>query len=188
MKHVLLVLSAFLLLLPSYQAFTQYEETEPVQEETNPEEGSEGSGQGSGEPVVIEQQPYEYYYWPEEDLDNFGLSTLGQGQGGSTLGRSLQRKSNIEVNAPKKPPEQEGNKEEETGAAQEEEDTELFPPEETGDESVSVDEAPPESPKESEFYEWVDDKGNVHITNNLGDVPLKYQEQIYKQKSGSEDE
>jgi hypothetical protein len=188
MKHALLVYSLMMFLFPSYPAFTQYEDSEPGGEETMPEEGSQSTGQSPSEPVVIEQQPYEYYYWPEEDLDNFGLSTLGQGQGGSTLGRSLQRKSNIEVNAPKEPPAQEGDKDGETGAAQEEEETDLFPPEETGDESVSVDAAPPESPKESEFYEWVDDKGSVHITNNLGDVPLKYQEQIYKQKSSSEDE
>jgi hypothetical protein len=38
-------------------------------------------------------------------------------------------------------------------------------------------------PKESEFYEWVDDKGNVHITNNLGDVPPDQQEEAYKKKS-----
>ncbi|MEW6143706.1 MAG: hypothetical protein AB1598_01690 [Thermodesulfobacteriota bacterium] len=188
MKDVLLVLSALLLLVPAYPAFAQYEDSEPGGEETMPEEESQSTGQGSGEPVVIEQQPYEYYYWPEENLDNFGLSTLGQGQGGSTLGRSLQRKSNIEVNAPKEPPTQEGDKDGETGAAQEEEDTELFPPDETGNESVSVDEAPPESPKESEFYEWVDDKGNVHITNNLGDVPLEHQKEIYDRKASPEDD
>jgi hypothetical protein len=186
MKYALLVYSLMMFLFPSCPAFAQYEDSEPGGEEAMPEEGTQSPGQGSSEPAVIEQQPYEYYYWPEENLDNFGLSTLGQGQGGSTLGRSLQRKSNIEVNAPKEPVKDEEDKA--GGPEDAEEETDLFPPEETGDEGAYVDEAPPESPKESEFYEWVDDKGNVHITNNLGDVPLEYQEQIYKQKGSSEEE
>ncbi len=56
------------------------------------------------------------------------------------------------------------------------EDTDLFPPDETGDDSTSVNESPQAGPKESEFYEWVDEKGNVHITNNIGDVPPRVSE------------
>ncbi len=184
MKHALLFYSALLLLIPAYPAFAQYEETEPGGGQTQPEEGAQSSEQTASEPAVIEQQPYEYYYWPEEDLDNFGLSTLGQGQGGSTLGRGLQRKSNIEVNSPKEPPQAEEDEEGKSG--DESGDTDLFPPDETGDEGAAVNESPPAAPKESEFYEWVDEKGNVHITNNIGDVPPEYQKEIYDRKSAPE--
>lgn len=179
MKHMLLAYSILLLLLPARPAFAQYGDTGPGGDETRTEEGNQSPEQAPGEPVMVPQQPYEYYYWPEEDLDNFGLSTLGQGQGGSTLGRNLQRKSNIEVNTPKEPPQGPGDTDTESGDG--DEDTDLYPPEETGDDSGSVDEAPQAGPKESEFYEWVDEEGNVHITNNIGDVPLEYQKEIYEQ-------
>jgi hypothetical protein len=185
MKHILLVYSVVMFFIPAYPAFSQYGDAGPGQEEAMPEEGEQSPS--ASVPVVIPEQPYEYYYWPEEDLDNFGLSTLGQGQGGSTLGRGLQRKSNIEVNSPKEPPQAvedaEGKSGDEGG------DTGLFPPEETGDDGTAVNEAPPAGPKkESEFYEWVDEKGNVHITNNIGDVPPEYQKEIYERKLAPESE
>ena len=187
MKHILLVYSVVMFFIPAYPAFTQYEDSEPGGGQTQPQEGAESPEQTASEPVVIPEQPYEYYYWPEEDLDNFGLSTLGQGQGGSTLGRGLQRKSNIEVNSPKGPPQAVEDAEGKSG--DEDGDTDLFPPEETGDDGTAVNEAPPAGPKkESEFYEWVDEKGNVHITNNIGDVPLEYQKEIYDRKAVPEGE
>jgi hypothetical protein len=186
MKHILLVYSALLFFIPAYPAFAQYEDTEPGGGQTQPGEGAQNQEQTPGGPAVIEEQPYEYYYWPEEDLDNFGLSTLGQGQGGSTLGRGLQRKSNIEVNSPKEPPQAVEDAEGKSGDG--DEDTDLFPPEEAGDENVSVDEVSPASPRESEFYEWVDEKGIVHITNNIGDVPPEYQKEIYDRKASPEGE
>jgi hypothetical protein len=111
---------------------------------------------------------------------------MGQGQGGSTLGKGLQRKSNIEMNSPKAPPQVEEEAEGKSG--DEDEDTDLFPPGETGDDGASVKESPPAGPKESEFYEWVDEKGNVHITNNIGDVPPEYQKGIYDRKAVPEGE
>ena len=186
MKHILLVYSVLLFFIPAYPAFAQYEDAEPGEDQTQPQEGAQNQEQTPSEPVIVPEQPYEYYYWPEEDLDNFGLSTLGQGQGGSTLGRGLQRKSNIEVNTPKEPPQSVEDTDEESGDADEE--TDLFPPDETGDDSAAIDEgAPPAGPKESEFYEWVDEKGNVHITNNIGDVPLEYQKEIYNRKAAPGD-
>ena len=185
MKHILLVYSVVMFFIPAYPAFAQYEDAEPGEDQTQPQEGAQNQEQTPSEPVIVPEQPYEYYYWPEEDLDNFGLSTLGQGQGGSTLGRGLQRKSNIEVNTPKEPPK--GEEDADGGPEDADEDTDLFPPEETGDDGVSVNEAPPAGPKESEFYEWVDEKGNVHITNNIGDVPLEYQKEIYDRKAAPGD-
>ncbi len=185
MSRTLLFLSVLVLLTPVRYSYAQYGETESAEKESSPEEGITNPEEGAGAPVVIEQQPYEYYYWPEENLDNFGLSTLGRGQGGSTLGRDLRRKSNLEVNSPKEPPGEEGDADDES------EDTEsgtmLYPPEEAADDSGAINnEAPEPSPKESEFYEWVDEKGNVHITNNIGDVPLEYQKEIYDGKSSPE--
>lgn len=178
MKHIILVYSLILVIPSAYMAFAQYDETETGGEEAAPQEGS-GSPEGAGgEPVTVHQQPYEYYYWPEENLDNFGLSTLGQGQGGSTLGKSLKRKSNIEVNSPKEPAEDENG---EPGEG--ETNTKLLPPDDSGYIDESLTRGPPSVPSESEFYEWVDEEGNVHITNNLGDVPPQYREEIYKRKS-----
>lgn len=180
MKHIILICSLMLVTPAIYPSYAQDDNTDAGGEETPPQDGSQSPG-GGGEPVIVPQRPYEYYYWPEENLDNFGLSTLGQGQGGSTLGRSLNRKSNIEVNAPKKPAEEEDTKNGEAGEAT---DTELYPPDEPGltDDSIFGAEPVP-SPKESEFYEWVDEKGNVHITNNLGDVPPGQQEEVYRRRS-----
>lgn len=182
MKYIVLFYSLMLMVPAAYPSFAQYGDTESGGEETEPQEGNQSPGGGGSEPVIIRQQPYEYYYWPEENLDSFGLSTLGQGQGGSTLGRSLNRKSNIEVNAPKEPEEGEEAGKEEPG--EEDTGTELYPPDEPDYEGGP----PPSVPKESEFYEWVDDKGNVHITNNPGDVPPDKQEEIYKRKSAPGEE
>jgi len=184
MKHIILFCSLMLVTPAVYTSFAQYDDTDAGGEETPPQDGSQSPG--GGEPVVVPQQPYEYYYWPEENLDNFGLSTLGQGQGGSTLGRSLNRKSNIEVNAPKKPAEEEDTKNGEAGEAT---DTELYPPDESGPADGPITGEPaPSVPKESEFYEWIDDKGNVHITNNLGDVPPGQQEEVYRRGSSPQGE
>ncbi|HET7288899.1 MAG TPA: DUF4124 domain-containing protein [Thermodesulfobacteriota bacterium] len=182
MKHIILACSLMLVVTATYPSFAQYDDTDAGGEETPAQDSNQSPNGGGGEPVIVPQQPYEYYYWPEENLDNFGLSTLGQGEGGSTLGRSLNRKSNIEVNTPKKPAEDEDTENGEPGG--EDTDTELYPPDESGltDGSLSG-EQPPPAPKESEFYEWVDENGNVHITNNLGDVPPDQQEEAYKRKS-----
>ena len=187
MKHIILVCSLVLIIPAAYASFAQYDETDAGGEATPPEDGSQSPEGGGGEPVMVPQKPYEYYYWPEDNLDNFGLSTLGQGEGGSTLGKSLNRKSNIEVNAPKKPAEDENA---DNGEAEEPEtDTHLYPPDESDlTDGPVTGEPPPTVPKESEFYEWVDDKGNVHITNNLGDVPPDQQEEAYKRKSAPDGE
>lgn len=181
MKYIIIFYSLMLFFPAVCPSHAQYGDTESGGEESEPQEGNQSPG-GGGEPVIIRQQPYEYYYWPEENLDSFGLSTLGQGQGGSTLGKSLQRKSNIDANAPEEPAGDEDAGMEEPG--EEGTDTELYPPDEPAYEGGP----PPSVPKESEFYEWVDDKGNVHITNNFGDVPPDQQEEIYNRRSAPGDE
>ncbi|HVY54750.1 MAG TPA: hypothetical protein VHC46_03245, partial [Thermodesulfobacteriota bacterium] len=178
MKLLILVCSMLLASPAVYLSFAQDDGTDTGGEETPAQDSNQSPDGGGGEPQIIRQQPYEYYYWPEQNLDNFGLSTLGQGQGGSTLGRSLNRKSNIEANTPKQPAEDENANNGNSGKSEAE--TELYPPDEPDltDGSVTG-EPPPSVPKESEFYEWVDDKGNVHITNNISDVPPGQLEEIY---------
>ncbi|MFQ5787950.1 MAG: hypothetical protein ACE5H1_08200, partial [Thermodesulfobacteriota bacterium] len=65
---------------------------------------------GSQEPVINQQDseaPW-YYYWPQENLNPFGMSTLGENsetmetEAGSTLGKSNKRPSNLEVNPPRR--------------------------------------------------------------------------------------
>ena len=81
-----------MLILLTLLAFPQVSAHAQEQVETESEEAIEQA------PVVIEQPAYEYFYWPEEDLNNFGLSTMGEGKSGSTLGTSSGRTSNIEAN------------------------------------------------------------------------------------------
>lgn len=141
------------------------------------ESGGEGGSEetqaapgGGGAPVVIEEEPYEYYYWPDEDLDNFGLSSMGRG---TTMGKTPERKSNLEAN-PVKP-----------GPTPAPEDEEEVPPGESPGAGTA---AEPDAGRQTgasgaAFYKWVDDKGELHITNNIGEVPLEYQRQIYRQET-----
>lgn len=144
------------------------------------EAGGEGSGEeaqqaapeSAGGPIVIEEQPYEYYYWPDENLNNFGLSSMGQG---TTMGKTPERKSNLEANPVKPKP---------TPAPEDEEE---IPPGESIDAGTA---AEPNAGRQTgasgaAFYKWVDEKGELHITNNVGEVPLEYQQQIYQQEAPS---
>lgn len=128
-------------------------------------------------PVVIEQPAYEYFYWPDEDLNNFGLSSMGGGKRGTTMGSESERKSNIEVNASLKSRKEKASDSEEApqpGAAVEE----------TGNPEPyeSTSEVRPPASK-SRMYEWVDDKGVTHFTNNIGDVPVEYQQQYLEESA-----
>ncbi len=126
--------------------------------------------------------------YPREDLDNFGLSSLGKttglGEGlkGSTLGKDANRKSNLEVNKPRQKKESEQNAEESVGES------------DTGSSEIeSVSESTPigyTSPGKREgLFTWKDQNGVVHVTNDLGSVPVKYQAQIIEesQKAKSEE-
>jgi hypothetical protein len=156
-----------MLILPLYPASGQDSPQE------NPASGQSAEG---SRPQVIGEQPYKYYYWPEVNLNNFGLSTLGNGQGGNTMGRSLKRKSNLEVNSPQQPEKSSRYAEESPGM--------VFSPEgeDIDSETVIEEEAPRTPASEKPIYEWVDEQGTLHITNNIGDVPLKYLKDIRKQQ------
>ncbi|HLE26274.1 MAG TPA: DUF4124 domain-containing protein [Thermodesulfobacteriota bacterium] len=141
-------------------------------------------------PNVIQDQPnYPYIdnsgrVYPYEDLNPFGLSTLGPGDDeynteGSTLGTDIKRKSNLEVNQPRERKQPEATNEGETVSGGEETAVE------GGEEAVEV--IPEESSevltpsplgKTSGFYKWVDKDGVLHVTDNPGSIPQEYQGQL----------
>ena len=170
MSRYLRTLLAVFFLIPAFATFegrAQEDEGGAAGEEAQP------APDGGGGPVVIEEEPYEYYYWPNENLDNFGLSSMGEG---TTMGKTPQRKSNLEVNPAKPRP---------TPAP--EEDEEETPPDESidaaGGASTGAGAGRQTGGSGAAFYRWVDDKGDIHYTNNLGEVPLEYQQQIYRQEN-----
>lgn len=146
----------------SYTSFGQTAESPETQSEEALEEA----------PKVIEQPAYEYFYWPEEDLNNFGLSTMGQGKSGSTLGEKSRRTSNVEANAYlKSSKEDKAETIDNTVPAKK-------PVEPIYTEPVEKPSAHPASDKP--IYEWRDENGTLHMTNDLGKVPPEYQDQIYE--------
>lgn len=139
-------------------------------------EGQPTTG-GSQQPGVIqgESEPPWYYYWPDENLDPFGLSSLGEEGGGSTFGKSTERRSNLQVN----PPMREQKQYEVQG-----DDLKKSPPVEdtpSSEESISVG-APSAPAKKGPIYKWVDDKGVKHVTNDIGSVPPEYLNKITTDK------
>jgi hypothetical protein len=152
-----------------------------------PAQDGETTTQGSTEPQAQPNAPIidnTGMVYPREDLDNFEMSSLGKstGLGGreerSTLERETKRKSNLEVNRPRQ-----------KNAGEE-------PAQETNDEtdgSSSEVQYDSESPigytspsKSSGLFTWKDENGVVHVSNDLGSVPTKYQEQIIKESEKGE--
>ncbi len=165
--------------------------TAQTTEETEaPAQGGEATSQGTNTPQAQPNTPVidnTGIVYPREDLDNFGLSSLGKTTGlgerqeGSTLGRDAKRKSNLEVNKPREKKSEEAA--EETG-------------EETGTGSSEIESASESTPigytstgRKDGLFTWKDEKGVMHVTNDLGSVPAKYQDQIIKEyeKAGSEE-
>jgi hypothetical protein len=145
--------------------------------EDSVEENAESQNpQGSSEDIVtIEQPAYEYFYWPNEDLNSFGLSTMGSGKSGTSMGTESERTSNLQVNPPsKRHQDDKGTEFDEAGG-----DGPIPSGEEYPDAPGSAIETPSNPVSNNPIYKWVDDDGNLHITNNLGDVPTEYQEEVY---------
>jgi hypothetical protein len=140
-------------------------------------QSTEGAPDGGSavnqQPTVIQGEsdaPW-YYYWPDENLNPFGMSTLGNDEGGSTFGKGTQRRSNLQVNPPLEDQSQDkGNVDDASND---------IPVEETlsPQESISV-RSPSTGGKKGPMYKWVDDKGVIQVTNDLGSVPTKYLDQI----------
>ncbi|GEM_PF-1518979 len=135
--------------------------------------------------------------YPQENLDPFGLSTLGgstdfgERKGVGTLGVKIKQKTNAEVNKPKEKKETGGTAaqggtesglEANTAAAGTEETTQINPSEPMEPLSTSLN-------KSSGLYTWKDKNGVVHVTNNMGSVPAEYREQmINKAENGKNKE
>ena len=123
----------------------------------------EGGGQGA-------QAPW-FFYWPQEDPDNFSLSTMGtrnveSTQAGSTLGTgTTQRPSNVDVNQPRE--------------RQQETETDTSAVDEYIAEVESAQQGSPEIQSGgSNMYKWVDGNGEVHVTNNPSSIPPEYRDQV----------
>jgi len=139
-----------------------------------------------------------YIVTPSEDLNPYDLSTMQKStgidyrQGAGTLGTSVDRQSNIEVNAALEKKKQErlkaaeDAKAKEAAAAVEPEAAEAQPQE------ISPADAPQlgESAKDLEtpgvrsgLFTWTDDKGVLHATNDIGQIPIKYQVEALENSS-----
>jgi len=136
---------------------------------------------GTQNPAVLQEQPDfpNYMVYPSEDLNPFGLSSIDKStemdyrDDSSTLGVSSKRPSNLEVNAPReKLPLKEGEEPAEEGVT----DVSEEEIEDIGLSSESVSSLT--SGKSGKVYTWRDDQGVLHVSNNLGSVPIKYQQQI----------
>src|SRR3989337_1638990 len=184
---ITIIVISFLSLKVAYtQTMSTGTEVNPPASQTSPQ-GTQTQPQGTdviqGRPnyPVIDNSGRVY---PYEDLNPFGLSTLGPGDDeynteGSTLGTTLQRKSNLEVNQPR---------ERKEGEVTNEGEAETSGEETTGEGGEGAVEVIPEESSEvltpsplsktSGFYKWVDKDGVLHITDNPGSVPQEYQEQL----------
>jgi hypothetical protein len=134
---------------------------------------------GSQTPDVLQGQPDfpDYIVAPRDNLNPFGLSTMSGSKdvdyrdSAGTLGTTTKRPSNIEVNSPKEQIPEEGADESNQGS------------EDSFIEADIVNQPPSTSRKlkQESIYRWTDEEGILHITNDLGTVPPKYQEQAVRQ-------
>lgn len=133
----------------------------------------------------------QYIVRPQEDLDPFGLSTLGdstqfgENEGESTFDKDTKRKSNLEVNKrrERKKTQEQVQK---TDGSSNEGDSSTYSPADSG--SIPDAEAFSEQPsgftsssssltQSGGIYKWTDKDGVVHVTNSIGSVPPEYREQ-----------
>lgn len=132
-----------------------------------------------------------YIVTPSEDLNPYDLSTMQKSTetnyrtGTGTLGTTVERSSNIEVNQALQKKREERQK-----AAQEAQaKSAVKPGEEEGEQIPAGEEITPaqepqlgDSAKSLEtpgvrggLFTWTDEKGVLHATNDIGQVPIEYQ-------------
>lgn len=136
---------------------------------------------GSQTPDVLQGQPDfpDYIVAPRDNLNSFGLSTMSGSKdveyrdSVGTLGTTTKRPSNVEVNRPKEQIPEEGAEEKNQGS------------EDSFIQADIVNQPPSTSRKDKQasIYRWTDEDGVLHVTNDLGTVPPKYQEQAVRQSS-----
>ena len=108
-------------------------------------------------PPVLPPNFSSYIVVPQEDLNNFGMSTLRP----STLGTRTEEINNLKTNQLR-----------ERGEMMEEA-TEVIAPEESNVEFIPL----PQKTRDR-FYMWVDKDGIINITNDRDSVPSKYRGQV----------
>ena len=103
---------------------------------------------------------------------------MGEGKSGSTLGDKSKRTSNIEVNSYLKSKKEEQQDEpgdiESSDTAKEPSKPRYIEP---------VEKTKVNTPSGKPIYEWKDENGTLHISNDLGTVPTEYQNQFYESES-----
>ena len=117
------------------------------------------------------QAPW-FYYWPQEDADNFALSSLDSSnieptQRGSSLNtRTTDIRSNQDANKPL-----EGNQK------NTEVDTTAVDEYIAEVESINQQGGTSGGGSGSNIYKWVDGNGEVHVTNNPASIPPEFRDQ-----------
>lgn len=123
----------------------------------------------------------DYIVRPSEDLNPYGLSSLGttteegaiNDAAGSLGSRTSNRPSNLEVN---KSIQDKKLKEQQEAKAQEVDQKQLKTIQEEAIEYNDVSSSKPKN--RSGMIKWVDENGVQHISNNVGSVPSQYRDQI----------
>lgn len=138
-----------------------------------PSGGSQTTDVSQGQPDFPD-----YIVAPRDSLNPFGLSTMSGSKdvdyrdSVGTLGTTTKRPSNIEVNKPKQQTPEEGAEKTSEGS-------------EDSFNQADIVNQPPSSTsgkhKSESIYRWTDDQGVLHVTNDLGSVPPKHQEQALRE-------
>lgn len=140
-----------------------------------PSGGSQTTDVSQGQPDFPD-----YIVAPRDSLNPFGLSTMGGSKGVEyrdsvgTLGTTTKQPSNIEVNKPKEQVPEEASDKSKQGS----EDS--FTQAEVVNKPPSV---TSRKQKRENIYTWTDDQGVLHVTNDMGSVPPKYQEQALREST-----
>ena len=152
-------------------------------------------------PAVTPPDFPQYIVTPRDDLNPYDLSTMQKTegidyrQGAGTLGTTTQPSSNIEVNQALQKSREEREKaaqkkaEEEAAAAEGESGPEAGP----AGAAAPSDMVGPEGDDLSVpgvrggLFTWTDENGVLHATNDLGQVPIKYQVEALENSNSNND-
>ena len=107
---------------------------------------------------------------------------MGEGKSGSTLGTRSGRTSNVEANEYLRS-KKENREKKEADAEKPQEISPADQPYEEVSETLST-----SSPSGKPMYEWRDENGTLHISNDLGNVPPEYQDQLFEAQTESSGE
>ncbi len=133
-------------------------------------------GTDPSQPVEPEPEAPWYFFLPEDNLNNFNLSTIGDGDGGSTLGTTTERRSNLSVNQSLESDKDAKNTEDTDSTPLEEQSSVIYPELRSG----SAQSPPREG--NTKVFRWTDENGVLHVTDDLGSVPKEYQQNFAEER------